>query len=71
MQNVIASRFPAELKAEMPEVTEEKNKREKFTVCTKSHRTVTETSGFYIEVFLPQRCSGSICPDFESNNMSF
>lgn len=60
MENTVGGRFPAELKAEMPEFTEDKNEREKLTVCTVSHRTVTESSGFYIEVFLPRRCSGSI-----------
>lgn len=34
MQNTAPRRSPAELKAEMPEVTEEKKKREKLAVCT-------------------------------------
>lgn len=71
MQNVIVSRFFVELKVEMFEVIEEKNKREKFIVCIKLYRTVIEISGFYIEVFLLQRCFGSICFDFEFNNMFF
>lgn len=37
MQNIRASTFPAELKAKIPEVIEEKNKREKLTVEALSH----------------------------------
>lgn len=62
MENTVGGRFPAELKAEMPEFPEDKNERQTLTVCTVSHRMVTEISGFYTEVFLPQRCSGSIFP---------
>lgn len=61
-QTPTASRFLAELRAEMPEVTEGKNKKRECSlyVISKSQQTVTETSGFCIEVFLPQGCPGSI-----------
>lgn len=50
-----ASKVPAELEAEMPEVTEERNKKGKaHYVISKSQQTETETSSFCIEVFLPQ-----------------
>lgn len=64
MQNTRASRFPVELKAEIPEVLQKKRLkgRSSLYALSKSHRTETETSGLYIEVFLPQRCSGSVFP---------